>query len=108
MRALALAAALLTAAPAMAAEGRATCAYLGPLALSAHVDFMVSVAVQERAKATEAAARLATFLELTERLSCDPAPTIAAIDCLTERLRDGATGKPADVAAICLRENGFE
>ena len=107
MRAAGLARALL-ALPAGAEEpGTARCALVGPLALSAHIGFVREVAGQDRAAATDAAARLDTLIALHGRLGCDDGQLTAAIECLTGRLLARATAPPAELAGACMDAAGM-
>lgn len=85
-------------------QSSAACDYFAPLTVSAHVDLMVNVGKKDRAAATEAANRLATFLELTERMACDVEATRAAINCVTRRLTASAAAHPTAVAGACLEQ----
>ena len=107
MRATALALALLALPAAAETPGTARCALIGPLTISGYVAFLGDVAAGRREAAGAAAGRLADLVALHERLGCDGAALIGAVECLSARLLAGATAPPEELAEICMTEAGM-
>lgn len=103
-------ASLLPAQPAQAQpeQAQARCLVLGPLAMSAYLDFLAQVASGAAADAAARAGNTADLIALYERLGCPMPPLSDAVECVSAALTAGPVEQAvATLAETCMAEAGL-